>query len=129
MGTMIDFVRPDGGRTKGFLAAAGQGRPGVVVIQEWWGVNSHIRDVADRIAAEGFVALAPDLFGGKVAHDADEAMKLLTELPVDRAARDLAGAVDFLLAQDSVTSQKVGAIGFCVATTASCSCPTPSCGR
>jgi carboxymethylenebutenolidase len=105
----------NGSQAHGYLAtpASGSG-PGVIVIQEWWGLTDHIAGIADRLAAEGFVALAPDLFGGKVAHDADEAMKLLTELPVDRAARDLAGAVDYLLAQESVTSSKAGAIGFCM---------------
>jgi carboxymethylenebutenolidase len=105
----------NGNEAHGYLATPPSGSgPGVIVIQEWWGLTDHIADVSDRLAAEGFVALAPDLFGGKVAHDADEAMKLLTELPVDRAARDLSGAVDYLLAQDSVTSEKVGAIGFCM---------------
>jgi carboxymethylenebutenolidase len=105
----------NGSQAHGYLATPPSGSgPGVIVIQEWWGLTDHIADVSDRLAAEGFVALAPDLFGGKVAHDADEAMKLLVELPVDRAARDLAGAVDYLLAQDSVTSSKVGAIGFCM---------------
>src|SRR3954470_5093480 len=105
----------NGSQAHGYLATPPSGSgPGVIVIQEWWGLTDHIADVSDRLAAEGFVALAPDLFGGKVAHDADEAMKLLTELPVDRAARDLSGAVDYLLAQDSVTSSKVGAIGFCM---------------
>jgi carboxymethylenebutenolidase len=105
----------NGGEAHGYLAlpASGTG-PGVIVIQEWWGLTDHIADVTDRLAAEGFVALAPDLFGGKVAHDADEAGKLMTELPVDRAARDLAGAVDFLLAHDAVTSASVGAVGFCM---------------
>jgi carboxymethylenebutenolidase len=105
----------NGSPAHGYLATpAGGSGPGVIVIQEWWGLTDHIADVTDRLAAEGFVALAPDLFGGTVAHDADQAMKLLVELPVDRAARDLAGAVDYLLAQDSVTSSKVGAIGFCM---------------
>jgi carboxymethylenebutenolidase len=105
----------NGSQAHGYLATpAGGSGPGVIVIQEWWGLTDHIADVTDRLAAEGFVALAPDLFGGTVAHDADQAMKLLVELPVDRAARDLAGAVDYLLAQDSVTSSKVGAIGFCM---------------
>src|SRR5919112_4433025 len=105
----------NGGQAHGYLALPSSGSgPGVIVIQEWWGLTDHIADVTDRLAGEGFVALAPDLFGGKVAHDADEAMKLLTELPVDRAARDLSGAVDYLLAQDSVTSSTVGAIGFCM---------------
>jgi carboxymethylenebutenolidase len=105
----------NGSQAHGYLATPPSGSgPGVIVIQEWWGLTDHIADLTDRLAAEGFVALAPDLFGGSVAHDADEAMKLLVELPVDRAARDLAGAVDYLLAQDSVTSSKVGAIGFCM---------------
>jgi carboxymethylenebutenolidase len=105
----------NGGHAHGYLAipesASG---PGVVVIQEWWGLTDHIGDIADRLAAEGFVALAPDLFGGKVAHDADEAGALMMALPVDQAARDLAGAVDFLLGHDAVTSSRVGAIGFCM---------------
>lgn len=105
----------NGSEAHGYLAAptAGSG-PGVLVIQEWWGLTDHIADVTDRLAAEGFVALAPDLFGGRVAHDADEAGVMMTELPVDRAVRDLAGAVDYLLAQDIVTSTKLGVIGFCM---------------
>ncbi|MBV9923023.1 MAG: dienelactone hydrolase family protein [Pseudonocardia sp.] len=99
----------------GYLAVPGSGSgPGVIVIQEWWGLTSHIKDVTDRLAAEGFVALAPDLFGGATTHDSDEAGRLMTELPVDGAARDLAGAVDFLLGHEAVTSSKVGAIGFCM---------------
>jgi carboxymethylenebutenolidase len=105
----------NGGHAHGYLAVPTSGSgPGVVVIQEWWGLTDHIADIADRLAAEGFVALAPDLFGGKVAHDADEAGALMMGLPVDQAARDLAGAVDFLLAHDAVTSTKIGSIGFCM---------------
>jgi len=105
----------NGGTAHGYLAlpASGSG-PGVIVIQEWWGLTDHIAQVADRLAAEGFVALAPDLFGGKTTHDAAEATELLMSLPVDEAARDLGGAVDFLLAHDAVTSKTVGAIGFCM---------------
>ena len=95
------------------LPAGGSG-PGVVVIQEWWGLTSHIADVANRLAAEGFVALAPDLFGGTTTHDADEAGKLMQALPVDQAARDLSGAVDYLLGHDAVTSSTIGAVGFCM---------------
>ncbi|HUR51358.1 MAG TPA: dienelactone hydrolase family protein, partial [Mycobacteriales bacterium] len=73
-----------------------------------------VASVTDRLAAEGFVALAPDLYGGRTTHDADEAGTLLMSLPVDEAARDLAGAVDYLLGLDSVTSETVGAIGFCM---------------
>jgi carboxymethylenebutenolidase len=105
----------NGGQAHGYLAlpAAGSG-PGVIVIQEWWGLTDHIVDICDRLAAEGFVALAPDLFGGRTTHDSEEAGRLMSELPVDKAATDLAGAVDFLLGHEAVTSNKVGAVGFCM---------------
>ena len=105
----------NGGQAHGYLALPPSGSgPGVLVIQEWWGLTDHIASIADRLAAEGFVALAPDLFGGSVAHDADEAGRLMTELPVEQAATDLAGAVDHLLAHDAVTGDAVGAVGFCM---------------
>jgi carboxymethylenebutenolidase len=107
---------PSNGRTAhGYLALPPSGRgPGVIVIQEWWGLTSHIADVTNRLAAEGFVALAPDLYGGATTHDAEEAGNLMAELPVDQAARDLAGAVDYLLGHEAVTSSTVGAVGFCM---------------
>lgn len=95
------------------LPEAGSG-PGLVVIQEWWGLTSHIVDVTDRFAAEGFVALAPDLFGGATTHDAGQAERLMGELPVAQAARDLGGAVDYLLGHGTVTGARVGAVGFCM---------------
>ena len=105
----------NGGTAHGYLATpAGGSGPGVIVIQEWWGLTDHVASITDRLAAEGFVALAPDLYGGKTTHDADEAGSLLMSLPVDEAARDLAGATDYLLGLDSVTSRTVGAIGFCM---------------
>ncbi|MBA2471682.1 MAG: dienelactone hydrolase family protein [Pseudonocardiales bacterium] len=105
----------NGSTAHGYLVVPDGGRgPGVVVIQEWWGLTSHIADVANRLAAEGFVALAPDLFGGTTTHDADEAGKLMQQLPVDQAAGDLGGAVDYLLANDAVTSSTVGVVGFCM---------------
>jgi carboxymethylenebutenolidase len=105
----------NGGTAHGYLALPESGAgPGVIVIQEWWGLTDHIASIADRLAAEGFVALAPDLYGGTVAHDADEAGRLMSELPEEQAARDLGGAVDFLLGHEAVTSTKVGAIGFCM---------------
>jgi carboxymethylenebutenolidase len=105
----------EGGQAHGYLALPPSGSgPGVVVIQEWWGLTDHIADVTDRLAAEGFVALAPDLFGGRTTHDADEAGQLMSELPVEQAARDLGGAVDFLLGHEAVTSSTVGAVGFCM---------------
>lgn len=105
----------NGNTAHGFLALPESGRgPGVVVIQEWWGLTSHIADVTNRLAAQGFVALAPDLYGGTTTHDADEAGRLMQELPVQDAARDLGGAVDYLLGHEAVTSSGVGAVGFCM---------------
>jgi carboxymethylenebutenolidase len=105
----------NGGQAYGYLALPGSGSgPGVIVIQEWWGLTDYIVGVADRLANEGFVALAPDLFGGKTTHDSDEAGRLMSELPVEKAATDLSGAVDFLLEHPAVTSSKVGAVGFCM---------------
>lgn len=105
----------NGGQAHGYLAKPESGSgPGIIVVQEWWGLDDHMADIVDRFAAEGFVALAPDLFGGRVAHDTDTAGKYMSELPADQAARDLAGAVDYLLDDDSVTSSTVGVIGFCM---------------
>jgi len=99
----------------GYLAspASGDG-PGVIVIQEWWGLTSHIASIVDRLAAEGFVALAPDLYGGPTTHDPAEAKELLLSLPVERAIEDLAGAVDHLLGLEQVTSTRLGVVGFCM---------------
>jgi len=105
----------NGGEAHGYLALPESGRgPGLVVIQEWWGLTSHIASLVDRFAAAGFVALAPDLYGGSTTHDADEAGQLMQDLPVDRACRDLAGAADYLLARDDVSGDRVGAVGFCM---------------
>src|SRR3954454_5763886 len=107
---------PSAGReAHGYLAVPSSGSgPGVIVIQEWWGLTDHIAAIADRLAGEGFVALAPDLFGGRTTHDAEEAGRLVAELPVEQAAQDLGGAVDYLLGHDAVTSSKVGTVGFCM---------------
>jgi carboxymethylenebutenolidase len=105
----------NGGQAHGYLAAPASGPgPGLVVIQEWWGLTSHIAGLVDRFSAEGFVALAPDLYGGPTTHDADEAGRLMQELPVERATRDLAGAVDYLLSRDDVQGDRVGLVGFCM---------------
>ncbi|MGV1009816.1 MAG: dienelactone hydrolase family protein [Dermatophilaceae bacterium] len=105
----------NGHAASGYLAVpdAGSG-PGVIVIQEWWGLDSHIVSVADRLAAQGFVALAPDLYGGRVVHGREDAAAMMAALPVDRAARDLSGAVDYLLDLDATTSEQVGVVGFCM---------------
>ena len=105
----------NGGTAHGYLATPESGSgPGVIVIQEWWGLTTHIKDVTDRLAAAGYVALAPDLYGGATTHDSDEAGELMQKLPVEQAATDLAGAVDFLLGHDGVTGDKVGSVGFCM---------------
>lgn len=111
MGTMIEFARPNGGKTKGYLAAAGQGRPGVVVIQEWWGLNDQICGVADRFARAGYNALAPDLYKGRLTTQPDEANHLMTGLDfADATHQDLRGAAQHLQAQ----SGKVAVMGYCM---------------
>jgi carboxymethylenebutenolidase len=104
-----------GGTAHGYLALPPAGRgPGVIVIQEWWGLTDHIADVVDRLAAEGFVVLAPDLYGGNVAHDSDEAFRMMRELPVPHGVELLSGAVDHLLGLPEVTSGTVASVGFCM---------------
>jgi len=104
-----------GGTAHGYLALPPSGSgPGVIVIQEWWGLTDHIADVADRLAQEGFVAFAPDLYGGNVAHESDEALRMMLALPVARGVELLSGAVDHLLSLPEVTSDTVGAVGFCM---------------
>src|ERR1700726_223217 len=114
MGETVEF--PSNGHTcGGYLATPSSGRgPGVVVIQEYWGVNAHIRDLCDRFAAEGFVALAPDLFHGRQAKEPDEAGKLLMALDLAEAARDMLGAGKWLGADGRHPGDRVGIVGFCM---------------
>lgn len=114
MGQNVEF--PSNAHTcQGYFAAPASGKgPGVVVIQEWWGLVDHIRDLVDRFAAEGFVAVAPDLYHGKTTKSPDDAGKLLMELDVERAASEIAGAGRYLLGRPEVTSQQYGVIGFCM---------------
>jgi carboxymethylenebutenolidase len=113
-GSEIEFAS-NGETVRGYLSVPASGRgPGVLVIQEWWGLVDHIRDVCDRFAREGFVALAPDLYRGESTSDPDEAGRLMMDLEIPRAARDLDGAVRALLDQDAVDGAGVGAIGFCM---------------
>lgn len=111
MGELVTFAS-NGGTASGYVAkpASGSGK-GVVVIQEWWGLNGNIKGIADRFAAEGFVALAPDLYHGTVVDEPDEAGKLLMALNIEQAGKDLAGAVNYLKEQ---TGGPVGTIGFCM---------------
>jgi carboxymethylenebutenolidase len=114
MGELIRF-KANGHETSGYLArpAAGTGL-GVIVIQEWWGLVPHIEDVADRFAAEGFVALAPDLYHGARASGPDQAGKMMMAMNIDRTEQDLRGAIQYLLAQPGVAGTKVGTVGFCM---------------
>jgi carboxymethylenebutenolidase len=114
MGEMVEFPFA-GGNTGGYLSIPEKGTgPGVVVIQEWWGLVDHIKDVCDRFAEEGFVALAPDLYHGKTTKSPDEAGKLMMAMRIDEAERDLSAAVEYLSTHDSVTSEKIGVVGFCM---------------
>ena len=113
MGELVQFPFADG-NTGGYLSEPKSGGPGVVVIQEWWGLVDHIKDVCDRFAAEGFVALAPDLFHGKTTKSPDEAGKLMMALRIDEAEKDLSAAVEYLSTLDSTTSEKIGVVGFCM---------------
>jgi len=116
MGEMVEF-QSNGHNAGGYLAAPAQGAaPGVIVVQEWWGLNPQIKSVCDRLAAEGFTALAPDLYHGELAGHAemDRAAELMNAMPIDRAARDMSGAVGYLAGHDAVRGDGVGAIGFCM---------------
>ena len=109
MGEMVEF-KSNGGTCTGYLA--GTSGPGVIVIQEWWGLVPHITDIADRFAAEGFVALAPDMYHGEVTDEPDMAGKLLMSMNFATAGKDLSGAVDLL--QERTGRTKVGVTGFCM---------------
>jgi carboxymethylenebutenolidase len=116
MGETVEF-KSNGSTASGYLALPDSGSgPGLLVLQEWWGVNPQIKGVADRMAGEGFVALVPDLYHGELAEhtEMDKAAQLMNSLPPDRAARDMGGAVDYLLARDATTGDRVGVIGFCM---------------
>lgn len=116
MGETVEFPS-NGNNASGYLARASSGSgPGVLVIQEWWGLVPQIKAVCDRLAGEGFTALAPDLYHGDIAEhtEMDKAGELMSSLPPDRAARDMQGAIDFLLRHDAVTGDKVGVVGFCM---------------
>ena len=116
MAETVEFAS-NGGTASGYLARpAGGSGPGVLVIQEWWGLNPGIKEMADRLAAGGFTALVPDLYHGELAaHDEmDKAAGLMTALPPDRAGRDMSGAIDFLLADAGTVGASIGVVGFCM---------------
>ncbi len=108
---------PSGSETvEGFLARPeGAGPfPGVVVIHEWWGLNEQIKDMAARLAENGYVALAVDLYRGRVAAEREEAHELSRGLPEDRALRDLKAAVAYLRSRRDVRGERIGSIGWCM---------------
>lgn len=114
MGEMVRYPA-NGHSTAGYLAlpASGSG-PGLLVVQEWWGLVDHIKDVADRFAQAGFVALAPDFYDGATTKSPDQAAKLFMALNIDRAGADLRGSADYLLGRAESTGAKVAALGFCM---------------
>ena len=111
-GKMVEFPT-NGHTTQGYLSTPASGKgPGVIVIQEWWGLVPHIKNVADRFAAEGFSALAPDMSHGQTANEPDGAGKLFMALNIGQAEKDLRGATTYLKTQSSTA--KIGAVGFCM---------------
>lgn len=114
MGERVQF--PSNGHTcNGYFAAPATGTgPGVVVIQEWWGLVPHIEDLVERFAAAGFCAIAPDLYHGQTTTSPDEATKLLMELDVERAGKEIQGAGGYLRTRPECSSSKYGVVGFCM---------------
>ena len=110
---MVEF-RANGRTAPGYLSLPAKPGPGLLVVQEWWGLVDHIKNVADRFAAEGFVALAPDLYHGDMTRSPDKAGKMLMALNIGEAAKDLSGAAQFLLEHELVEPKKVAALGFCM---------------
>ncbi|MCO4320051.1 dienelactone hydrolase family protein [Aliidiomarina quisquiliarum] len=113
-GQMIEF-NSNGTQSQGYLAtpAAGKG-PAIIVLQEWWGLVDHIKDICDRFAAAGFVALAPDLYHGESTTSPDNAGRLMMAINIERTENDLRGAVNYLLEHEATTGNKVGTVGFCM---------------
>lgn len=114
MGREIQIESEDGSFA-GYVSAPATGRgPGILVLQEWWGLVPQIRSVCDRLARQGFVALAPDLYRGESTTDPDAAGRLMMDLQIERAGRDMGAAVEALKRQPEVTGSQLGCIGFCM---------------
>lgn len=118
MGEDVTYPDRDGEELTGYLAwpasAAETPLPGLIVLQEWWGLNEHIKDVTRRFAAQGYVALAPDLYKGAVATEPDEARKLVMALDMPEAVAEIGQASNYLLGLERVRGEKVGIVGFCM---------------
>jgi carboxymethylenebutenolidase len=106
----------NGKQAGGYLAEpeADENFPGVITIQEWWGLVPHIKNVAERFAGEGFIALAPDLYHGQTANEPDEARKLAMELDRDQATEEISAAIHYLQQLDRVWPKKIGVVGWCM---------------
>jgi carboxymethylenebutenolidase len=109
--TTVTFAS-EAGQASGFLARPDAGKPGIIVLQEWWGLVPHIKDVAGRFAAQGYLALAPDLYHGKSTLKAAEAEHLMKGLDWGRAAKEIAGAAGHLREVEGAT--RVGVVGYCM---------------
>lgn len=112
MGEMVSYPS-NGATSQGYLALPDGNGPGVILIQEWWGLVGHIVSLADRFAEAGFVTLAPDLYHGVQTSEPDEARRLLMGLAMDQAGRDIAGAASYLAGRPE-TFGDIGAVGFCM---------------
>ncbi|MGB3716362.1 MAG: dienelactone hydrolase family protein [Candidatus Promineifilaceae bacterium] len=115
LGSQLTFLSEEG-TTPGYMARPGESGkyPGVVVIQEWWGLVPHIKEVVDRFAGQGFVALAPDLYHGQLADEPDEARKLAMALERDLAVAEIGSAARYLASLDHVSPKKIGVVGWCM---------------
>jgi carboxymethylenebutenolidase len=103
------------GSAPGYLAVpAGESGPATIVLQEWWGLDSHIRSICDRFAAAGFFALAPDLYRGETTEQPSEAEQKMMAMSMDQAEKDMCGAASHLLSHPGVQGQGVGSVGFCL---------------
>ena len=100
------LVRPDDDKV----------HPGIVLIQEWWGIEPHIRELAQRLATEGFVVLVPDLYHGKIATEPNDAQKMmmLTFQSLERTIGEIVLALDYLRNDAGVQPKQLGLIGFCM---------------
>jgi carboxymethylenebutenolidase len=110
----VEF-KSNGGTASGYLAVPESGKgPGIVVLQEWWGVDDHIRSVVDRFASEGFLALAPDLYHGETTDQPDEAQQKMMAMNMDQAEKEMRGAIDYLSEHEAYDGSGIGSVGFCL---------------
>ncbi|MFB0900996.1 MAG: dienelactone hydrolase family protein [Dehalococcoidia bacterium] len=110
MGKIVEF-KSNGKNASGYLASPDTIKGGIIVLQEWWGLNDHIKDLCNRFAAEGYLSLAPDMYDGTIAKEPDEAGKLMMALDIEQSGQKLNSAIDYLIEK---TGKKIGTIGFCM---------------